>query len=84
MARKFANGEIVIFVPDFRGEPRLVKYAGEVEIRDYDDWFEMYDVWAPDGQWFIAHECVLRKRPQPPDWNQLSTPTEAPREVICA
>lgn len=83
MSKTFSKGEIVVFVPDFKGEFSLHKYAGEVEILGFDDFFHMYSVQAP-GFWFWADPCVLRKRPQPPDWNALSTPTDTPREVECA
>jgi len=82
MARKFSVNEIVIFVPDGKGDHDLHKYTGEVEIVLIDDLFDEYRVQAPDGHCFWAVERVLRKRPQPPDWNKLSTPTEKPVEVI--
>jgi hypothetical protein len=44
VSESFSIGEIVIFVPDFHGEPSLNKYAGEVEVVEYDDWMKMYGV----------------------------------------
>ena len=80
---KFADGEVVLFVPDFTGDPPLNKYAGEVEIICFDGWFDEYVVKAPDGVEFFACESVLRKRPNPPDWNKLAQPTdiEVPEHV---
>lgn len=80
---RFKVGEIVIFVPDFTGDPDLNKYAGEVEVTEsFDCFFHTYRVRAPDGCSFHAMPSVLRKRPQPPDWNKLATPTEKPVEVV--
>ena len=81
---KVKVGESALLLWDKDGEPDLHKYTcGDVEIIEHDNfWPDEYRVRAPDGTKFWALECVLRKKPQPPDWNKLSTPTEKPVEVV--
>jgi hypothetical protein len=84
MSQSFSVGEVVIFIPDGRGDSDLHKYTGEVEIVEaYDAFFHTYRVRPADGHKFYAEPGVLRKRPQPPDWNKLATPAdiEVPEHV---
>jgi len=77
VAESFSVGEIAILMYDQHGQPDLHKYTcGDVEILEFDGLFVEYRVAAPDGATFWATPEVLRKKPQPPDWEKLATPAD--------